>query len=190
MNDEATLYHPGSAGQYDYVQLFVTGSEELATYGPKALEAVNPEGLLWMCYPKGSSKIKTDLHRDKGWDLLTSAGFEGIAMISIDDTWSAMRFRPASLVKSSGSRRRTAYLNESHQQVPANAASLEAPDDLQRALLDAPDAARFFEGLAPSYKKGFITWVTEAKRPETRQMRIVKTIEKLRAGLKTPSAKV
>lgn len=67
--------------------------------GPKAVEAVKPEGVLWISYPKGSSKIKTDISRDKGWDSVKAMGFVGVSMISVDDTWSAMRFRPVELTK-------------------------------------------------------------------------------------------
>lgn len=48
-----------------------------------------------MSYPKKSSKVKTDLTRDIGWDVVTDVGWTGIAQVSIDDTWSATRFRPA-----------------------------------------------------------------------------------------------
>jgi len=86
-------------GKFDFVHLFVRNKEEVELLGPKAVEAVKPEGILWISYPKGSSKIKTDINRDKGWDGIKAMGFVGGSMISIDETWSAMRFRPAELTK-------------------------------------------------------------------------------------------
>jgi hypothetical protein len=46
-----------------------------------------------MCYPKKTSSLKGDLSRDEGWGKLIDAGYEGVAMVSIDDTWSAFRFK-------------------------------------------------------------------------------------------------
>ncbi|MHB9094848.1 MAG: hypothetical protein ACYC21_09250 [Eubacteriales bacterium] len=87
------------AGKFDFVHLFVKNKDEVQLMGPKAVEAVKQEGVLWVSYPKGSSKIKTDINRDKGWDSIKAMGFEGVSLISIDETWSAMRFRPSELSK-------------------------------------------------------------------------------------------
>jgi hypothetical protein len=59
---------------------------------------VRPDGLLWICYPKKSSKAATDLTRDVLWDMVKGYGVVGVSLISIDDVWSAMRFRPADQV--------------------------------------------------------------------------------------------
>jgi uncharacterized protein YdeI (YjbR/CyaY-like superfamily) len=50
------------------------------------------------------------------------------------------------------------------------------PPDLKRALVANKTARRNFENLAPSYKKHFIGWISSAKRDETRQRRIEKTV--------------
>ncbi len=85
-------------GKFDFVQLFVKDSEELNRFLKKATGAVKYDGLLWTCYPKGASKMKTDLNRDVLWDLLKQQGLLGVSLISIDNVWSAMRFRPADKV--------------------------------------------------------------------------------------------
>ena len=54
------------------------------------------------------------------------------------------------------------------------------------ALLAADPAARAtFDTLAPGQRKEWVRWVTEAKRPETRGERVVKTVEALAAGRRT-----
>jgi uncharacterized protein YdeI (YjbR/CyaY-like superfamily) len=45
-----------------------------------------------------------------------------------------------------------------------------------------PDARRFFESLATFYRKGYIRWIEQAKRPETRDRRIAETVAALKAG--------
>jgi uncharacterized protein YdeI (YjbR/CyaY-like superfamily) len=56
------------------------------------------------------------------------------------------------------------------------------PRDFAAAL--AKDARAFgtFKGLAPSHKREYIEWITEAKRPETRSRRIATSLEWLAAG--------
>jgi hypothetical protein len=55
---------------------------------------------VWLCYPKGSSKVETDLSRDAGWEPMFNAGWIVVAIASVDATWSAVRFRPKRLVNS------------------------------------------------------------------------------------------
>ncbi len=81
-------------GTFDWVQVFVTNRAELAKRAPRAVKALKPDALLWVCFPKGTSKIQTDLTRDQGWDALTKADMKWINLISVDSTWSAFALRP------------------------------------------------------------------------------------------------
>lgn len=56
------------------------------------------------------------------------------------------------------------------------------PADLRNTLARHPKARAFFTGLAPSHRREYVEWITEAKRPETRAKRIVTTLEWLVAG--------
>jgi hypothetical protein len=85
-------------GECDFVHLFVKDSAEMERLGPVAVEAVKRDGLLWVSYPKRSSKVKTDLSRDKGWDILAQAGLRPVTQISVNEVWSALRWRPRELV--------------------------------------------------------------------------------------------
>ena len=82
-------------GEFDFVQLFVKDRAELERYSPAAFQAVKYDGLLWLCYPKQTGKIKSDLNRDSLWKLMQPTGFSPVMQIAIDETWSALRFRPA-----------------------------------------------------------------------------------------------
>ena len=83
---------------FDFVQLFVKDQSELQRFGPEAFQAVKYDGLLWVCYPKQTGKIKSDLNRDSLWKLMEPTGFRPVTQIAIDDTWSALRFRPSEKV--------------------------------------------------------------------------------------------
>ena len=82
-----------SKGQYDLVHLFVKDSAELAQELPGALKSLRDDSLLWISFPKRSSKIQTDLSRDHGWEPLQKTGYKAVALVSVNDTWSAMRYR-------------------------------------------------------------------------------------------------
>jgi uncharacterized protein YdeI (YjbR/CyaY-like superfamily) len=61
---------------------------------------------------------------------------------------------------------------------------LAVPADLAAALAAAPEALRAFDGFAPSHRREYIDWITEAKREETRARRIAQAVEWLAEGRK------
>ena len=81
-------------GKFDWIQIFVKNKAELDALAPKAAKALKPESMLWITFTKGSSKIQTDLTRDKGWDKVQKLGLKWINLVSIDETWSAFSMRP------------------------------------------------------------------------------------------------
>ncbi len=87
-------------GNVNAVQLFAKNQADLDRNVPAILDTLDEDALLWISYPKKSAKVGTDLSRDEGWDILNQAGLTGIRLISIDDVWSSMRFRPVHLVNS------------------------------------------------------------------------------------------
>jgi hypothetical protein len=71
-----------------------------------------------------------------------------------------------------------------HIDLDAAARTVELPDDLAAALAADPVAFATFESCAPSHKKEWVRWVTEAKRPETRTARVAKAAAALHEGKK------
>jgi hypothetical protein len=45
----------------------------------------------WVAYPKGN---RTDINRDTIWAILAEHGMRPVTQVAIDETWSALRFRP------------------------------------------------------------------------------------------------
>lgn len=58
------------------------------------------------------------------------------------------------------------------------------PDDFAQALGGAPKARATFDALAPSHRREYLEWITEAKREETRAKRLATAIEWLAEGKK------
>lgn len=58
----------------------------------------------------------------------------------------------------------------------------EVPDDFRTALKKNKKALAVFEKFAPSHRKEYLDWITEAKREETRNKRIAQAIEWMSEG--------
>ena len=59
---------------------------------------------------------------------------------------------------------------------------IEIPAVLKKAFRTDKEAKTFFEKLSYTHQKEYVTWIDEAKREETRQNRIAKTVEMLKEG--------
>ena len=92
--------HTALDGVFDNVLLFVRDKAQLQREAAAVCDAVKPRGILWIGYPKQTSKIKTDINRDIIWKELQETGWESVAIAALDDTWSALRLRPSADVKS------------------------------------------------------------------------------------------
>jgi hypothetical protein len=88
----------GASGEPDALLLFVNSLAETERLAPEAIRAVKADGLLWIAYPKGASKVKTDVNRGRLWEAMQPTGWRPVRQIALDEVWSALRFRPADKV--------------------------------------------------------------------------------------------
>jgi len=75
------------------VLVFAVNSKQLVANGKHAIDAAKGNRISWIAYPK-AGQLGTDLNRDKLYQLMRTHGIEGVRLVSIDEVWSAMRFRP------------------------------------------------------------------------------------------------
>jgi hypothetical protein len=59
---------------------------------------------------------------------------------------------------------------------------IEIPAELKKAFRAEKEAKAFFDKLSYTHQKEYVNWINEAKKEETRQNRIIKTIEMLKKG--------
>jgi len=62
---------------------------------------------------------------------------------------------------------------------------IEAPAELAAALASDATARATWDGLSYTHQREYAQWITEAKKPETRERRAAQAIERLAAGRKT-----
>jgi predicted CoA-binding protein len=77
----------------DFIQLFVDSKAELEAILGELKKWLLPKGILWVTYHKGTSTVKTDINRDSTAVFATSIGMQPVAMVSVDDDWSALRLK-------------------------------------------------------------------------------------------------
>jgi len=76
----------------DFIHVFCTSKKELIESVSNLKHAMKQTGMLWVSWPKGSSKINTDLKRELIREYLLSIGLVDIKVASIDEYWSGLKF--------------------------------------------------------------------------------------------------
>jgi hypothetical protein len=165
----------------DFALVFAVNQKQLADILKDVVPALHGEAKFWIAYPKLTSKIASDLSRDKNWDFVSDYGFEIVRMIALDNVWSAGRFKKA------GVEEKKAENFSSINPAPGidyKKRTVDVPNELQQLFNKNKKVAGFFESLAFTHRREYVEWIVSAKRDETRQKRLVTTMEKLSAGKK------
>jgi hypothetical protein len=77
----------------DVVLAFAANRADLDTMLPGVLTALKPGAILWIAYPKLTSKLAGDLNRDIIHNLVPAYGLDTVSQIAVDADWSALRFK-------------------------------------------------------------------------------------------------
>ena len=114
---------------------------------------LDEERTMLLLSPRKSKSVWSKLNKTRvekliANGLMTPAGLEKVQQAKADDSWT--------------------FLDDVE--------ALIIPDDLAAALADNASAAEYFEAFSDSAKKGILQWIKMAKREQTRQQRIEKTV--------------
>ena len=97
--------HPGMVAQLpqemiveddapaDVVLLFAMNQKELDQWWPPALERLGDKGSLWVAFMKHSAPKATDINKESIYAYAKERGVTGVALISMDADWSAVRLK-------------------------------------------------------------------------------------------------
>lgn len=91
--EDVKLVDPGEA---QLVFLFVSSRAELESRMPPAARSLAPGAAIWVFFRKGSKAAGLDMNRDDIWAVAERNGLSPLGIVSVDETWSAFRLRPAS----------------------------------------------------------------------------------------------
>lgn len=84
----------------NFVLIFVNEKWQLENFLKQILPNTLGDAVLWICYPKQTSKTYIcDFNRDSASKLVQDFGLDSVRMISIDDDWSGLRVRKQKYIK-------------------------------------------------------------------------------------------
>ncbi|MEP6746229.1 MAG: YdeI/OmpD-associated family protein [Bacteroidota bacterium] len=168
------------------VHWFATSKAQVEKETKKILSLVKDNVICWIYFPKGASKIQTDLTRDKGWESLQAHSdiLTWISLVAFDETWSAFGFR----LKNAADKLKKAVPAERPilQYIDAGAKTIRLPEDLALAFKKNKPANDFFNGLSFTNRKEYVEWIVTAKQEATRKERIAGTMDRLAKQWKNP----
>lgn len=139
---------------------------EVTPFGPALAIDLPPDVLEFL----GGKRVPVKVTINKATFETTTAVMQGRHVVGLSKERRALTgVEPGDVVTVTIAR------DDAPRQVPV-------PDDLAAALRRNRAAATRFDGLAPSHRKEWVRWIEEAKKPETRERRVTKTVEDLAAG--------
>ncbi|WP_061224023.1 DUF3052 family protein [Leptospira weilii] len=76
----------------DYLHVFVKESEKLRKRFPKLVDHLSEKGMIWISWPKGSSKVPTDLNENIVRNIGLELGIVDVKVCAVSDIWSGLKF--------------------------------------------------------------------------------------------------
>ena len=171
---EHTLdFAPQSGTNYSLILAFASNREALDGELRQLLPFDDARTRLWICYPKKTGSLASDLSREAVGEAAATSGHRPVGQVAVDNDWSALRIRPAASV-----RQKAAAIPG----IDLENRSVTPPEDLVLAL-EASNMTGAFDRLSFTHKKEYVKAIVTARKAETRERRIDKCIEMLRKHL-------
>ena len=79
-------------GPLDFIQLFAASRAELEAEFPRMKQTLSQDGMLWVSWPKRSSKVETDLSDNVVREVGLDNGLVDVKVCAVDQTWSGLKF--------------------------------------------------------------------------------------------------
>ncbi len=75
----------------NFIHFFTKDAKELAKVLPKLQKEIVPDGIIWVSWPKKSSKVSTDVSENMIRDIALANGLLDIKVCAVDDIWSGLK---------------------------------------------------------------------------------------------------
>ena len=79
------------AGEIDFIHFFTKSHKELLNELPKLKKHLKKDGMMWISWPKKSSKVKTDITEDLIRNAALDIGLVDVKVCAIDEIWSGLK---------------------------------------------------------------------------------------------------
>ncbi len=93
LGDEAPELHwyKSLTDRADFVHFFTKSRQELEEMLPKCQAVIRPNGMIWISWPKKSSKVKTDIVEDTIRSICLPMGLVDVKVCAVDEVWSGLK---------------------------------------------------------------------------------------------------
>jgi len=78
-------------GELAFVHLFVRSASELLAALTRLRKQIRSDGVVWVSWPKKSSKVPTDVTEDVIREIALPMGLVDIKVCAVDETWSGLK---------------------------------------------------------------------------------------------------
>lgn len=79
-------------GPCGFIQFFTKNKDELESTFSNLKKNLEQDGSLWISWPKGASKIRTDLNENVVREIGLRNGLVDVKVCAVDDVWSGLKF--------------------------------------------------------------------------------------------------
>lgn len=76
----------------DFIHAFFSSEKALKDSIISLKDGLKQNGMLWVSWPKGSSKIETDINREIVRSIVLKSGLVDIKVCAVDNDWSGLKF--------------------------------------------------------------------------------------------------
>jgi hypothetical protein len=80
------------SGALDFAMLFAKARSDLVKGFARLRDRLEPNGMLWVAWPKKTSGVETDLTEGVVRTFGLESGLVDVKVCAIDDTWSGLKF--------------------------------------------------------------------------------------------------
>ncbi len=89
---EGVVFKSTPTGDLDFVHLFVYKQAEFKKQFVSAMKHMRADAMLWISWPKKSSKVPSDLDENIIRDFGLASGLVDVKVCAIDEIWSGLKF--------------------------------------------------------------------------------------------------
>ena len=79
-------------GRLDFIHFFTIEKSDLKRTFPSLRKALAQDGMLWISWPKGASKVKTDVNENIVRDIGLENDLVDVKVCAVDEIWSGLKF--------------------------------------------------------------------------------------------------
>jgi len=88
---EGVVQAKALAGAFDFIQFFTTKRRDLERRFAALAKSLEPDGMLWVSWPKKASGVPTDVTEDVVREIALAAGLVDVKVCAVDETWSGLK---------------------------------------------------------------------------------------------------